>query len=93
MSKRIQEKNKNLRVAKPRSVCLMSTNLNREQSSSFGPDASGAPGNPQLDSGFVLRNCGKLQRNRNPNPATCSEVWKEDKPSQGSCGKLQRSKL
>ena len=49
MSKRIQERKTEgeLAVAKPRSVCLISTNLNREQSSSFGPDASNVPVNPQ----------------------------------------------
>ena len=41
----------------------------------------------------MQRSCGKLQRNRNQNPATTFQVWKEDKPSQGSGGKLQRSKL
>ena len=80
ISKRIQERKTEGEpaVAKPRSVCSISTNLNREQSSFSG--------NPQLDSGSVQRSCGKL-------PATCSQVWKEDKPSQGSCGKLQRGSL
>ena len=83
MSKRIQERKteEELALAKPRSVCLISRNLNREQSSSFVPDASNVLENSQLDSGSVQRSCGKLQRNRNPNPATCSQVWKEDTPS------------
>ena len=95
VSKRIQERKTEEEPSevKPRSECLISTSLNRGQSSSFGPDASNAPGNPQLDSGSVQRSCGELQRNRNPNPATCSQVWKEDKLSQGSCGKLQRGNL
>ena len=32
---------------------MISTNLNREQSSSFGPDVSNIPGDPQLDSRSV----------------------------------------
>ena len=44
MSKIIQERKKEeLPVAKPRSVCLISASLNREQSSSFGPDVSNTP--------------------------------------------------
>ena len=95
MSKRIQDMNteEELAVAKPRSVCLISANLNREQSSSFDPNASDVLVNPQLDSGSVQRSCGKLQRNRNPNPATWSQVWKKDKLSQGSCRKLQRGNV
>ena len=95
MSKRIQERKteEDPAVSMPRSKCLISTNLNKEQSSSFGPDASDVPGNPQLDSGSVQRSCGKLQRNRNKNPATYSQVWKEDKPSQEICGQLQQSNV
>ena len=40
-------------VAKPRSVCLISTSLNKGQSYSFGPDVSNIHGNPQLDSRYV----------------------------------------
>ena len=43
-------------------ACLISWDPNREQTSSFGPDASNIPGNPQLDSGSAQRNCGKLQQ-------------------------------
>ena len=54
MSKIIQEKKtgEELVVAKPRPVCLISTGQNRGLSSSFGPDVSNVPGNPQLDSGL-----------------------------------------
>ena len=51
MSKRIQDRKtgEEPAEAKRRSVCLISRNLNREQASSFGPDASNVPENPQLD--------------------------------------------
>ena len=65
--------------------------MNRKQSSSFCPDASNVPRNPQLDSGFLQRSCWKLQQDRNPNPVTCSQVWIGDNQSQKSCGKLQQS--
>ena len=83
VSKRIQERNteEEPAVAKPRSVCLISR---KEHSLFFVPDASNAVVNPQLDSGSVQRSCGKLQRNRNPS---------QDKPSQGSGGKLHRGNL
>ena len=84
-------------VAKLRSVCLISRNLNREQSSSSVPDASCVPECPQLDSGSVQRGCGKLQRNRNPTPATCSQVWQRRKPVskelREKCSKQLESKL
>ena len=69
-SKRIQERKTEGEpvVSKPRSVCWISRNLNREQTSSFGPNASDVLGNPQVDSGSVQRSCGKLQQDRNPNP-------------------------
>ena len=73
-------------ASKPRRVCLISTILNREQFSSVVVDASNVPVNPQLDSGCVQRSFGKLLRNRNKKPATYSQVWKDDKPSQESCG-------
>ena len=86
MSKRIRERKTEgeSAEAKPRSVCFISTNLNREQSSSFGPDASNVLVNLQLDSRSVQRSCGNLQRNRDQNPATLS---------QKSCEKLQRGKF
>ena len=52
--------------------------MNRKQSSSFCPDASKVPRNPQLDSGFLQRSCWKLQQGN-----VCD--------SSGSCGKLQQS--
>ena len=39
------------------------------------------------------RSCWKLQQDRNPNPVTVSQVWKEDKPSQRSCGKLPQGNV
>ena len=74
MSKRIEERKKEeeLEVAKPRSVCLISTSLNRGQSFSFGPNVSKTPRNPQLDSGSVkgaAGNCGRdIVQNRVQNP-------------------------
>ena len=64
MSKRVQEREMEGEpaVVEPRPTCLISTNLNRVQSSSFGPDASNVPGNPQLDSGSGQRSCEKLQQ-------------------------------
>ena len=55
MSKRVQERKMGGEpaAAKPRSVCLISTSLNRGQSTSFGPDVSNISVNPQLDSGSV----------------------------------------
>ena len=53
-------------------------------------DASDVPANPQLDSEFVLGGTGKLARNRDRNPATCSEERNEDNPRQGGCWKQQR---
>ena len=51
MSKRVQEREMEGEpaVAKPRSVCLIS---------SFGPDAANVPGDPQPDSGSGQRSCG-----------------------------------
>ena len=97
MLKKIQERKieGELAVAKPMSVCLISTSLNRGQSSSFGPDVSNILVNPQLDSGSVKEGAGNCERdivqNRVQNPETCSQVWKGDNQSQRSCGKLQRS--
>ena len=96
LSKRIQEgkKEEEPAVAKPRSVCLISTSLNRGQSSSFGPDVSNILENPQLDSVSVNGAAGNCRRdivqNRLQNPETCSQVWKGDNQSQRSCGELQR---
>ena len=67
--------------------------MNRKQSSSFCPDASKAPRNPQLDSVFLQRSCWKLQQDRNRNPVTCSQVWIGDNQSQKSCGKLQQGNV
>ena len=39
---------------------MISRNLNREHSSSFDPDASNVPVNPQLDSGSAQRSCGTM---------------------------------
>ena len=50
VSKRIQERQKEDEPAKPMSVCLISTSLNKGQSSSVSPDVSNIPGNPQMDS-------------------------------------------
>ena len=51
-SQRIQERKTEGEpaAAKPKSVWLISTSLNRGQSSSCGPDVSNIPANPQLDS-------------------------------------------
>ena len=58
-----------LAVAKPRSVCLISTNLKGEQSFSFGQDPSNVPGSPQLDSGSVERSREKLRAKQKPKPS------------------------
>ena len=96
MSKRMQERKMESEpaVAKPRSVCLISTSLNTGQPSSFGPDVSNIPGNPQLYSGSEKGAVGNCERDtvqkRVQNPETCSRLWKGDNQSQRSCGKLQR---
>ena len=69
MSKKIRERKteEEFAEAKPRSVCLISRNLNREESSPFVPDASNVPRNPETQTQQrVLKrsgSCGKLQRN------------------------------
>ena len=74
MPKRAQERKKEEEhaTAKPRSVCLTSTSLNKGQSSSFGPDVSNISVDPQLDSGSVkgaARNCSRdIVQNRVQNP-------------------------
>ena len=98
MWKRIQERKteEEFVVATPTEVSgFEKRNLNREQSSFFVLDASNVPANPLQDSGSVHRICGKLQRNRNPNPATkglreIAARWFVCERS-GSCGKLQRN--
>ena len=78
-------------VAKPRSTCLISRNLfNQKYTSSLVSDASDVPGDPQLDSESVFGSTGKLARNKDQNPATCSQERKKDIPGEGTCGKLQR---
>ena len=73
MTKRIQERKKEEpAVAKPRSVCLISTSFNRGQSSSFGPDVSTIPENPQLDAGSVKGASGNCRRD----PKKGSEIQK-----------------
>ena len=42
-------------------MCLISASLNKGHSSSFRPDVSKIPGNPQMDSGSVKGARGKLQ--------------------------------
>ena len=76
MSKRIQERKtgEEPAVAKSRSTCRISRNLlNVKQPSSLGSDASNFPVNPQLNSESVLGDTRKLTRNRDQNPATCSQ--------------------
>ena len=46
-----------------------------------------------LQTKAASRSCWKLQQDRNPNPVTVSQVWKEDKPSQRSCEKLQQGNV
>ena len=80
MSKRIQERKtgEELAVATPRSTCLISRNLlNEKQRSSSGSDASHVPENPQLDSESVLGGIRKQVRNKDQNPATCSQERNE----------------
>ena len=92
-SKRIQESKtgEEPAVAKPRSTCLNSRNLlNVKQPSSWGSDASDVPGNPQLDSESVLRCTRNLARNKDQNPATCSQEKNEDNPRQGGWWQQQR---
>ena len=82
MSKRIQErKEEEPAVAKPRSLCLFSTSLNKGQSSSFGPDVSNIPVNEQLDSGSVKGAAGNCVRDH---------VQGNTLKSSRGCGKLQR---
>ena len=88
MSKRIQERKtgEELVVAKPRSTCLISRNLlNVKQHSCLGLDAPNVPRNPYLDSESVSAGTRKLARNRDQNPATCSQ-----ERNQGGCWKQQR---
>ena len=76
MSKIIQERKtgEELAVAKPRSARLFSRNLlNVKQPSSSGSDASNVLVNPRLDSESVLGSTRKLARNKDQNPATCSQ--------------------
>ena len=88
MSMRIQDRKmeEELAVAKPRSVCWISTYLNRGQFSSFGSDVSNVTRDPQLDSGSVKGAAGNSRRdtvqNRVQNPETCSQVLKGDTQSQ-----------
>ena len=84
MSKRIQGRKMEGEpaVAKPRSVCLISTSMNRWQSSFFGPDVSNILWNPQLDSGSVKKgaagNCERdIVQNRVQNPERRQAVSKE----------------
>ena len=51
VSKRTQERknDEETAVAKPRSGCLISTSLNKGQSSSSGPGVSNISGNPHID--------------------------------------------
>ena len=64
VSKRIQERknDEETAVAKPRSVCLISTSLNKGQSSSSGPGVSNISGNPQMDSGSGEGAAGNCKR-------------------------------
>ena len=48
--------------AKPKSVWLISTSLNKRQSSSFGPDVSKIQTIPQLDSAYVKGAAGNYRR-------------------------------
>ena len=95
MSKIIQEtkKEEEPAVAEPKSVCLISTSLNKRQFSSFGPGVSSISGNPQLGSGSVNAAGGNFERdivqNRVQNPETCSQVLKGDNQSHKRCGKLR----
>ena len=63
-SKRIQERKKEEEpaVAKLRSVCLIPTRLNRGPSSSFGPDVSCIPVDPQLGWASVKGAAGNCER-------------------------------
>ena len=85
MSKRTQERKSEGEpaVAKPMSISLISRKLNWEQPSSLLSDASNVPANPQLYAESVLGGTGKLARDRDQNPATCSEERKEDNPYLG----------
>ena len=99
MSKRIETgrwKNEPA-VAKPRSVCLISLSSNCEQFSSFGPDVSNIPENPQLDSGSVKEATGNCERDivHNQSQRSCGKLQGDyvqgNMPkSSGSCGKRHR---
>ena len=82
MSKRTQERKKEEEpaVAKPRPVCLISTSLNRGQSSSFGLDVSNIPWNPQLDGKLKAGHCPK----QSPKPRNVfSSVERRQQVSRG----------
>ena len=63
------------------------------QPSFLGSDASNVRVNPQLDSESVPGSTWKLARNKDKNPATCSQEMNKDKPRQGCCEKLQRGSV
>ena len=93
MSKRIQERKKEeeLAVVKPRSMCLISTNLHREQSSSFDPDVSNTPENPQLDPGSVKGAAGNCERDivHKGAEGNCRrDVVQNRGPNQESCSQV-----
>ena len=67
--------------------------LEQRATSSFGPDPPIVLVNLQVDSGSVQRRFEKLQQDRNPNPATCFQVWKKTNHLKRSCGKLQEGNV
>ena len=107
MSKIIQDRKmeEEPAVTKPRSVCLISTSLNREQSSSFGPDVSNVSENPQLDSGSVKGAPKKMRADsvrkgpretacgpkQSPKPRNVFSSVERRQPVSKGCGKLQWS--
>ena len=107
MPKIIQERKKeeDPAVAKPRSVCLITTSLNKGQSSSFGLDASNIRGIRSWTQGLLKEpreTAGKavskkpretagldIVQYRVQNPETCSQVLKGDNPSPRGGGGLE----
>ena len=87
MPKIIQERKKeeDPAVAKSRSVCLITTSLNKGQSSSFGLDASNVRGIRSWTRGLSKKpreTAGlDIVQHRVHNPESCSQVLKGDNPS------------
>ena len=92
MSKRIQERKteEEPAVAKLRSVCLISTNLNREQSSSLDPDASIRNWIWGLCKG-VAGNCSETETKTQQRVLRCGKKTNRLKGVAGNCSETLKS--